>query len=142
RFTSPRATRAATLRVYGPRPRHLVAHPDMAAGRGTSVTTSDAVTEVRRRKPASGGDGCGDYDRAVQVLSADWVLPIEGEPIEDGAVAIGDDGRIAAVGRAAELGAGRRFECAAIVPGFVNAHAHLEYAAYAGFGDGLEFAPW
>ncbi len=29
-----------------------------------------------------------------------------------------------------------------ILPGFVNAHSHLEYAAYAGFGDGLPFAPW
>jgi len=27
----------------------------------------------------------------------------------------------------------------AIVPGFVNAHTHLEYAVYAGFGDGLSF---
>ncbi len=24
----------------------------------------------------------------------------------------------------------------------MNAHSHLEYAVYAGFGDGLEFAPW
>ena len=30
-----------------------------------------------------------------------------------------------------------------IVPGFVNAHSHLEYAVYAGFGDGLgDFAEW
>ena len=29
-----------------------------------------------------------------------------------------------------------------IVPGLVNAHAHLEYAVYAGFGDGLPFVPW
>ena len=29
-----------------------------------------------------------------------------------------------------------------IVPGFVNAHSHLEYAVYAGFGDGLPFGPW
>ena len=29
-----------------------------------------------------------------------------------------------------------------IVPGFVNAHSHIEYAVYAGFGDGLPFAPW
>jgi cytosine/adenosine deaminase-related metal-dependent hydrolase len=28
------------------------------------------------------------------------------------------------------------------VPGFVNAHSHIEYAVYAGFGDGLPFAPW
>jgi cytosine/adenosine deaminase-related metal-dependent hydrolase len=75
------------------------------------------------------------------VLSADWVLPVDGAPIADGAVAL-EHGRIAAVGTAAELGAGTRYEGAAIVPGFVNAHTHLEYAVYAGFGDGLAFAPW
>ena len=76
------------------------------------------------------------------VLSADWVLPIEGQPIEDGAIAI-EDGRIAAVGTAAELGEGMRFDDAAIMPGFVNAHTHLEYAVYGGFGDGLgDFAEW
>ncbi len=55
---------------------------------------------------------------------------------------IGDDGRIAAVGTAAELGAGERFEEAVILPGFVNAHSHLEYAVYTAFGDGLSFGPW
>jgi len=78
---------------------------------------------------------------AVRVLSSDWVLPVEGEPIENGAVVI-RDGRIEAVGTAAELGRGERYEGAAILPGFVNAHTHLEYAVYAGFGDGLSFAPW
>ncbi len=77
----------------------------------------------------------------MRVLSADWVLPVEGAPIENGAVAL-EDGRIAAVGTAAELGEGERFEGAAILPGFVNAHTHLEYAVYAGFGDGFAFAPW
>jgi len=75
------------------------------------------------------------------VLSADWVLPVEGDPIRDGAVAI-EDGRIAAVGTAAELGRGVRHENSAILPGFVNAHSHLEYAVYAGFGDGLPFGEW
>ena len=36
--------------------------------------------------------------KPVRVVSADWVVPVEGDPIPDGAVAIGDDGRIAAVG--------------------------------------------
>jgi 5-methylthioadenosine/S-adenosylhomocysteine deaminase len=77
-----------------------------------------------------------------RVLSADWVLPIEGPPIEDGAVAI-EDGRIAAVGRSDELGPATHHEDAVIVPGLVNAHSHLEYAVYAGFGDGLgDFAEW
>jgi cytosine/adenosine deaminase-related metal-dependent hydrolase len=78
----------------------------------------------------------------VRVVSADWVVPVEGRPIENGAVAIDDDGRIAAVGPAAELGEGDRFPEAVILPGFVNAHTHLEYAVYAGFGDGLSFGPW
>jgi cytosine/adenosine deaminase-related metal-dependent hydrolase len=78
----------------------------------------------------------------MRVVSADWVVPVEGEPIPDGAVAIGDAGRIAAVGPASELGEGERFEEAVILPGFVNAHTHLEYAVYGGFGDGLSFGPW
>jgi len=76
------------------------------------------------------------------VFSADWVLPIEGAPIEEGAVAV-EDGRIAAVGSSAELGSGTYFEEAVIAPGFVNAHSHIEYAVYAGFGDSLaDFAEW
>jgi len=77
-----------------------------------------------------------------RVLSADWVLPVEGAPIEGGAVVV-EDGRIAAIGHAAELGPGTHYADAVIVPGFVNAHSHLEYAVYAGFGDGLgDFAEW
>ena len=78
----------------------------------------------------------------MTVYAADWVLPVDGPPIERGAVAV-EAGRIAAVGTEEELGpADRRFEAAAIIPGFVNAHSHLEYAVYAGFGDGLDFGPW
>ena len=78
----------------------------------------------------------------TRVLSADWVLPVEGAPIENGAVAI-DDGRIAAVGSAHDLGSGTHYPDAVIAPGFVNAHSHLEYAVYGGFGDGLgDFAQW
>jgi 5-methylthioadenosine/S-adenosylhomocysteine deaminase len=76
------------------------------------------------------------------VVSADWVVPVEGDPLRDGAVAVADDGTIAAVGPAAELGTGERFEGCVIVPGFVNCHTHLEYAVYAGFGDGLPFSSW
>jgi cytosine/adenosine deaminase-related metal-dependent hydrolase len=78
----------------------------------------------------------------MDVYSADWVLPVDAPAIENGAVAV-EDGRIAAVRRTAEIGPGRRFEDAAIVPGFVNAHTHLEYAVYAGFGDGVaDFSEW
>jgi cytosine/adenosine deaminase-related metal-dependent hydrolase len=78
----------------------------------------------------------------LDVLSADWVLPVSGPPIPDGAVAI-ENGRLTAVGTQAELGRGRAFSNAAILPGLVNAHSHLEYAVYAGFGDGTsDFAEW
>jgi 5-methylthioadenosine/S-adenosylhomocysteine deaminase len=77
-----------------------------------------------------------------RVISADWVLPIEGPPIERGAVAF-EDGRLTAVGTIDELGEGLHYDEAVIVPGFVNAHSHLEYAVYGGFGDGLgDFAEW
>jgi len=78
----------------------------------------------------------------VTTLSADWVIPVEGPPIENGAVEVAG-GLITRVGTAQELGAGERFEQAVIIPGLVNAHTHLEYAVYAGFGDGLsDFAAW
>jgi cytosine/adenosine deaminase-related metal-dependent hydrolase len=76
------------------------------------------------------------------VISADWVLPIEGPPLRDGAVAI-EGGRIAAVGSTDELGEGSHYAGAVIAPAFVNAHSHIEYAVYAGFGDSLtDFAEW
>jgi 5-methylthioadenosine/S-adenosylhomocysteine deaminase len=77
------------------------------------------------------------------VYSADWVLPVDAEPIPQGGVAVAGD-RIVAVGPAAELEGDERHhhdDCA-IIPGFVNAHTHLEYAAYAGFGDALPFGEW
>ena len=79
----------------------------------------------------------------MTVLSADWVVPVEGPPIRDGAVEIDDrSGTIAAVGQREELGDSVHYEEAVILPGFVNAHTHLEYDMYAGFGDGLRFAEW
>ena len=79
--------------------------------------------------------------RALSVFSADWVLPVAGAPIEDGAISVAD-GRVAAVGPGAELGEGRRFREAAIVPGLVNVHVHLASAADAALGDGLPFGDW
>ncbi|HEY2327617.1 MAG TPA: amidohydrolase family protein [Gaiellaceae bacterium] len=71
-------------------------------------------------------------------LSADWVLPMDGEPIDGGYVEF-DGATIVSVGK----GRGdRHFPEAAIIPGFVNAHSHIEYSVYAGFGDGLAFGPW
>jgi 5-methylthioadenosine/S-adenosylhomocysteine deaminase len=74
------------------------------------------------------------------ILAADWVVPVDGPPVRDGAVEV-RDGVVAAVGerdgREDELLGG-----CLILPGLVNAHTHLEYAGMAGFGDGLAFEPW
>ena len=71
-------------------------------------------------------------------VSASWVLPIDGQPIEGGRVRW-------EAGELVEVGPGRaerHYDDAVILPGFVNAHSHLEYAVYAGFGDGTAFGPW
>ena len=74
----------------------------------------------------------------MRSVSADWVLPLDGPPIADGCVRY-ENGAILEVGP----GRGERhYPDAAIVPGFVNAHSHLEYTVYAGFGDGAPFADW
>jgi 5-methylthioadenosine/S-adenosylhomocysteine deaminase len=79
----------------------------------------------------------------TEVYAADWVLPVEGDPIERGAVAV-RDGVIVAVGPADGIRGDiyEEFPESVIAPGFVNAHTHLEYATYAGFGDGLPFGEW
>jgi 5-methylthioadenosine/S-adenosylhomocysteine deaminase len=71
-------------------------------------------------------------------ISAAWVLPVDGPPVEHGLVRY-EGGRIVEV---ASGRAERHFEDAVILPGFVNAHSHLEYANYGGFGDGTPFGPW
>jgi 5-methylthioadenosine/S-adenosylhomocysteine deaminase len=73
------------------------------------------------------------------ILGADWVLPIDGEPIAGGAVRV-DGGTIAEVGT--DLEPDERFGGCAILPGLVNAHSHLEYAGMSGFGDGRPFDGW
>lgn len=81
------------------------------------------------------------------VYRADWVLPVAAPPIPDGAVMVGEDGRIAAVGpsasvppppgaRMVELGA------AALMPGLVNVHAHPELSVFRGALEDLRFRDW
>jgi cytosine/adenosine deaminase-related metal-dependent hydrolase len=74
----------------------------------------------------------------VSEVSAAWVLPVAGPPIEGGLVRY-ENGTVVEV---TEGRAKRHYADAAIIPGFVNAHSHLEYAMYAGFGDGQAFGPW
>jgi cytosine/adenosine deaminase-related metal-dependent hydrolase len=81
------------------------------------------------------------------VLRADWVVPVDADPLQDGAVAVAE-GAILAVGPQAEVIAAHpgasveRHEGCILAPGLVNLHTHLEYAGFGGFGDGLAFGPW
>jgi cytosine/adenosine deaminase-related metal-dependent hydrolase len=79
------------------------------------------------------------------LLSADWVLPIDGEPIPDGAVHV-HNARIAEVGpreRFADLSAPRfDFPGCTILPGLVNAHTHLSLTALGGLVSPTDFAAW
>jgi cytosine/adenosine deaminase-related metal-dependent hydrolase len=61
-------------------------------------------------------------------LRARYLFPVEGPPIAGGHLTI-DAGRIAAVGPAQGKPADVDLGNVAIVPGFVNAHTHLELAA-------------
>src|SRR5437660_7360435 len=72
------------------------------------------------------------------IYSAGWVLPIASPLIENGAVAV-DDTKIVAVGDRAQLTSRfpnaqlSEFGTAAILPGLVNAHSHLELTVMRGF---------
>jgi len=80
-------------------------------------------------------------------LSARWVLPIETPPVERGAVLLGSDGRIAAVGpdarvpRPADVPA-EDFGDALLLPGLINTHTHLELTGMAGAPPEADFASW
>jgi cytosine/adenosine deaminase-related metal-dependent hydrolase len=80
-------------------------------------------------------------------LAARWLLPVEGRPIERGALLIGADGRIEAVGpdravpRPENIPAAE-FPDAAILPGLINTHTHLELTGLAEQVQALEFPAW
>jgi cytosine/adenosine deaminase-related metal-dependent hydrolase len=71
------------------------------------------------------------------------VVPVTSPPVRDGAVAVDERGVVHAVGPASELARGRVVEHRGVLmPGLVNAHAHVELS-YLGLipgGDGL--VPW
>ncbi len=80
----------------------------------------------------------------MTIFEADWICPVTAPVVPGGAIAV-DDGRITEVGSTvdAAAGAGRvRFPGCAIIPGFVNAHTHLELTVLRGFLENLSFFPW
>jgi 5-methylthioadenosine/S-adenosylhomocysteine deaminase len=66
--------------------------------------------------------------------TARWVLPVEGAPLEHGAVLVDEAGRIAAVGPESELAGGAAETVAlgnaVVVRGLINCHTHLELTGF------------
>jgi len=80
-------------------------------------------------------------------LAAPWVLPMVVPPIAGGAVLVGEDGRISAVGRDADVPRPAGTEEWALpdtvlMPGLVNTHAHLELTALRGLVRDQPFVDW
>ncbi|MGH7539258.1 MAG: amidohydrolase family protein [Gemmatimonadales bacterium] len=80
-------------------------------------------------------------------IRAGTVYPVTAPPIEDGAVLVGGDGRIVAVGPHARVptpGDAERleFKDAILTPGLVNAHTHLELTHLADRLAAVSFVEW
>ena len=85
----------------------------------------------------------------AKIYSASWVVPIAGEVIEDGAVAV-EGSRVVGIGPEAVIrerfpqSHQRRFSQAAIISGLINTHTHLELTAMRGYLENEEsdFFAW
>jgi cytosine/adenosine deaminase-related metal-dependent hydrolase len=80
----------------------------------------------------------------MTIYEADWVCPISSPPVRNGSLAV-ENGRIVPLplGEAGQRpGEGLKFPGCAIIPGFVNAHTHLELTIMRGFLDEQSFSEW
>ncbi len=81
------------------------------------------------------------------ILSASWVIPISSPPISKGAVVLSGE-RIQDLGPAADMVRSypgqevREFRGAALLPGLVNVHSHLELTLLRGYLENLPFWDW
>ncbi len=81
------------------------------------------------------------------LLVARYVLPVSGPHFENGALLIRDD-KIADIGYASDLKSKYpnekvlNFGCAALMPGFIDCHTHLEYAAMRGLMKDAPYVSW
>ncbi|MDR2714577.1 MAG: amidohydrolase family protein [Coriobacteriales bacterium] len=81
------------------------------------------------------------------LLIARYVIPVSSPHIENGAVLV-QNGKIVDVGTAAKLKTRypdeetKNFGLAALMPGFVDIHTHLEYSALRGLVNDVPYAAW
>ena len=123
-------------------------HPQPFSPREWGVLPQEEAGECRDL-PSPAGRGAGGEVTTPPpplLLSADWVLPITAPPIRDGAVlAVG--GRIRDVGQrraveAPQSAEHRHYDGAAILPGLVNLHTHLEYTSFGPIPERRAFWEW
>src|SRR4029450_10872429 len=84
-----------------------------------------------------------------RIYTADWVIPISSPVVRDGAVVTEND-LIVFAGTQLEAESRADFKDgetmslgpAAILPGFVNTHSHLELTVMRGFLEDLAFRGW
>lgn len=80
----------------------------------------------------------------MTVYEADWICPISSPPVRNGRITVAD-GRITAVAPGSSPAPGLdviRYPGCAIIPGFVNAHSHIELTIMRGFLDSAPFVDW
>ncbi len=80
-------------------------------------------------------------------LAAHWVIPVEGAPIQRGALLIGPNGRVQSVGPDSVVPApcdalAEDWGEAVILPGLINTHTHLELTGFADQIREREFSAW
>ncbi len=82
--------------------------------------------------------------RPVRTYAARWVLPVSAPPVPHGAVTVDDAGRIAYVGPRAGAPAAPVEDLgdAALLPGLVDTHTHLELTAFRGLLEHASFFDW
>jgi aminodeoxyfutalosine deaminase len=83
----------------------------------------------------------------VKLVTGQWVIPVEGPPVEGGALLV-SEGKILALGKKADLATAwpalplEEHEGCALVPALVNAHCHLELTELGGLGPAGDFIDW
>ena len=87
------------------------------------------------------------YEKKIQKIEADWILPVTSPPIKDGVIIV-DGNVVKAMGIKRELSSfpcDKTIDCSnkILMPGFINAHIHLELTGLRGrIKKGLPFVEW